>query len=113
MSDEFTMFLQEQGITNETSAPHKPQQNHVAERMNQSLLRGVPWMMEHAEMTKGFWAEAIGVTAQVLNHSPRKGLEWRTAYEPLYGRLPEVSYLHVFDSRAWLYSEKPGMNSDA
>ena len=65
-------------------------------------------MMEHAGITKGFWAEAIGVAAHVLNRSPCKGLKWRTPYEFLYGHIPEVSYLCVFGCRAWVYSEKPG-----
>ena len=81
--------------------------------MNQTLLGGARSMMEHAGMTKGFWAEAIGVAAHVLNCSPRKGLDWRTPYELLYGRIPEVSYLRVFGCRAWIYSEKQGKKFDA
>ena len=40
MSAEFSTFLEEQGITRETSAPCTPQQNGVAEWMNQTLLGG-------------------------------------------------------------------------
>ena len=40
MSAKFSTFLEEQGITRETSAPCTPQQNGVAERMNQTLLGG-------------------------------------------------------------------------
>ena len=40
MSAEFTKFLEDNGIIHETSAPRTPQQNGVAERMNQTLLGG-------------------------------------------------------------------------
>ena len=70
MSDEFTQFLEEHGITRETSAPRTPQQNGVAERMNQTLLGGARAMVQHAGMTKGFWAKAIGVATHIINRAP-------------------------------------------
>ena len=38
MSNDFTQFLEEQGITRETTAPGTPQQNEIAEQMNQTLI---------------------------------------------------------------------------
>ena len=106
MSHEFTKFLEEQGITRETSAPRTPQQNGVAERMNQTLVNGARSLLRHSGMSKGFWAEAINVAAHVLNRAPRKGLDWRTPYELLFGKVPEVSYLRVFGCRAWVLSDQ-------
>lgn len=106
MSDEFTQFLEERGITRETSAPQTPQQNGVAERMNQTLLGGARAMVQHAGMTKGFWAEAIGVATHIINRAPRKSLSWRTPYEILFGRVPDVSYLRMFGCRAWVYNDQ-------
>ena len=40
MSAEFTAILEEHGICHETSASYTPQQNGLAERMNQSLIGG-------------------------------------------------------------------------
>ena len=70
MSEAFMEFLEEHGITQETSAPRTPQQNRVAERMNQTLLGGACTMVQHTGMTKGFWAEAIGVATHILNCAP-------------------------------------------
>ena len=105
MSDEFTKFLEEQGITRETSAPRTPQQNGVAERMNQTLIGGARALIHHSGMSKGFWAEAVSVAAHVINRAPRKGLGWRTPYELLFGRIPDVSYLRVFGCRAWVFND--------
>ena len=106
MSDGFNVFLEEHGITRETSAPRTPQQNGVAERMIQTLVGGARAMLQHSGMSKGFWAEAMGAAAHVLNRAPRKGLGWRTPYELLFGRVPEVSYFRVFGCRAWVYNDR-------
>ena len=106
MSAEFTAYLEEQGIVHETSAPRTPQQNGVAERMNQTLLGGARAMLHHAGMTYGFWSEAIHVAAHVLNRAPRSGLGWKTPYELLFGHKPEVSHLRVFGCRAWAINEQ-------
>ena len=55
-------------------------------------------------MSKGFWGEAIRTSVHVLNRSPRKGLDWKTPYEVLFGRIPDVSYLRVFGCRAWAHT---------
>ena len=106
MSDGFTQFLEEHSITHEALAPQTPQQNGVAERMNQTLLGGACAMVQHTGTTKGFWAKAIGVATHIINHAPRKHLAWRTPYEILFGRVPNVSYLRVFRCRAWVLNNQ-------
>ena len=106
MSAEFTAYLEEHGIVHETSAPRTPQQNGVAERMNQALLGGARAMLHHAGMTFGFWSEAIHVAAHILNRAPRSGLGWKTPYELLFGRKPEVSHIRVFGCRAWAINDQ-------
>ena len=85
MSDEFTTLLEEQGIIQELSAPRTPQQNGVAERMNQTLLGGMHAKLQHSSMSRGFWAEVMATAVHILNRTPRKGLGWRIPYELLFG----------------------------
>ena len=106
MSDEFSKFLEEHGIIRETTAPRTPQQNGVAERMNQTLIGGARALLHHSGMSRGFWAEAINVAAHVINRAPRKGLGWRTPYEVLFGRVPDVSHFRTFGCRAWVYNDR-------
>ena len=106
MSDAFTKFLEEQGITWETTAPRTPQQNGVAECMNQTLIGGARALLHHSGMTTGFWAEAIAVAVHSINCAPRKCLGWRTPFELLYGRIPDISYFRTFGCRAWVYNDK-------
>ena len=74
--------------------------------MNQTLLGGARAMMQHSGVTKGFWAEAMGTAAHILNRAPRKSLGWRTPYEILFGQVPDVSYLHIFGCRAWVFNDQ-------
>ena len=74
--------------------------------MNQTLLGGARAMMTHAGVTKGFWAEAMGTAAHVLNRSPRKSLGWKTTFELLFGRIPEISYVRIFGCRAWVFNDQ-------
>ena len=54
----------------------------------------------------------LSTTVHVVNRSPRKLLEWRTPYEALTGRVPDVSHFHVFGCRAWVHNNK-GKKLDA
>ena len=48
MSKEFSTFLEEQGIQRETSAPDTPQQNGLAERMQQTIWSGIRAVLQHS-----------------------------------------------------------------
>ena len=74
--------------------------------MNQTLLGGSCALLEHSGMTKGFWAEAMGTAAHILNHSPRKNLDWQTPYELFYGHAPDISYFRIFSCRAWVFNDQ-------
>ena len=76
MLSDFTMFPEERGITCETSAPHTPQQNGLAEQMNKTLQGATCAMLHHSGLSKGFWAKATAMAAHILNCVPRKNLEW-------------------------------------
>ena len=105
MSAEFTEYLEQVSIIHETSAPRTPQQNGTAERMNQTLLGGACAMLHHAGMTEGFWSEAIHVAAHILNRSPRSAFGWKTPYELMFGRKPEVKHIRLFGCRAWVIDD--------
>ena len=112
MGKEFDTFLADKGIIRETSAPNTPQQNGLAERMNQTIWSGVRALLHHSGMKNGFWVEALAIAVHVVNRSPRKLLEWRTPYEALTGRIPDVSHFRVFGCRAWVHNNK-GKKLDA
>ena len=80
--------------------------------MNQTIWSGVRALLHHSGMKNGFWVEALAIAVHVVNRSPRKLLEWRTPYEALTGRVPDVSHFRVFGCRAWVHNNK-GKKLDA
>ena len=106
MSADFSKFLEDSGISRETSAPRTPQQNGLAERMMRTLVGSARSMLQHSGLSKGFWSEAVSVAAHIHNQSPRKGLDWKTPHHLFHGRMPDVSYLRVFGCHAWVYTPK-------
>jgi hypothetical protein len=112
MSKEFEAYLGSEGITHETSAPNTPQQNGLAERMQQTIWSGIRAILHHAGLKNGFWSEALAVIIHVLNRAPRKRLDWRTPHEVLTGQVPNVAYFRIFGCRAWVLDKK-GKKLDA
>ena len=47
-----------------------------------------------------------GIAVHDLNCAPQKGLNWRTPYELLFGRVLEVSYLCIFGYCVWVLSDQ-------
>ena len=67
MSSDFKEYLNSKGIKHETSVAHCPQQNGVAECMNQTLVESAKAMVHHAKLSKIFWAEAVSSATCIRN----------------------------------------------
>lgn len=52
-------YLLEAGIELEMSPPYSPNMNPIAERANRTLCESARSMLEHASLSRVFWAEAI------------------------------------------------------
>ena len=70
ISNEFTRFLNDNGIAHDTTNPYCPQQNGVAERANRTLLETIRCLMHQANLPLHFWAEALSVATYLKNRSP-------------------------------------------
>lgn len=98
-------FMEERGIDHQTTAPHTPEQNGVAERKNRTLAESARSMLFAKDLPQQLWAEAI-LTATYLNNrqpSVRSGRE--SPYELWFGRKPELNHLRIFGS--WAYEHVP------
>uniref|UniRef100_A0AAV1VAU9 Integrase catalytic domain-containing protein n=1 Tax=Peronospora matthiolae TaxID=2874970 RepID=A0AAV1VAU9_9STRA len=62
--DEYTSrtmskFCADHGIMQKFTPPYTPQLNGVAEPMNRTLVESARCMMEHAELSKSYWGDAV------------------------------------------------------
>nr|GEU75138.1 hypothetical protein [Tanacetum cinerariifolium] len=84
------------GITHETSAAKTPQQDGVGERRNRTLVKAARTMLIFSHASLFLWAEAIATACYTQNHSVIHRRFNKTPYELIQGRIPDISYLHVF-----------------
>ena len=100
LANHFKQFKETHGILHETTTPHTPQQNKVAERYNRKLMEMVRSMMHGARLKKHFWGEAIWTANYLRNRAPTRGLKKIiTPYEAYFGKKPNVENLRVWGCR--------------
>ena len=105
-SAEFSTYLIQEGIKQEPTTPHTPQQNGAAERLNRTLIEGVRTMLADSKLPHRFWAEALSTYVYLKNRSPTKALDGITPYEAWSGINPDVSILYIFGCSAYPHVPK-------
>src|SRR5436190_9855505 len=79
----FQDWTKSKGITLETSAPYSHEQNGSAERSGGVIILRARAMRVHANLPEHLWPEIVTAAAYVLNRTPNKPLDWKTALEVL------------------------------
>ena len=102
MRKEFKDFLKLKGIRHEMTVRDTPEQNGVAERMNQTLCESGQAMLFHAGLSKGFWAEAINTAGFIRNHLITS-TTGETPYFRCFGKAADVSHLWDFGCTAYAH----------
>ena len=102
-SKEFNEFCKDNGIARHHTVRNTPQQNGVAERMNQTLLERARCMLSNAGLPRSFWAEAVNTACYLINRAPHTGIECQIPYEVWSGSSVEYSNLKVFGCTAYYH----------
>jgi len=69
LSTSFKAFLNSQGILHQTSCPHTPQQNGIAERKNRHLIETARTLLIHHNVPTIFWSDAVLTACYLINRS--------------------------------------------
>jgi hypothetical protein len=102
-SKEFDELLKNSGIKTRTSVPYAHQQNGRAERFNRTLMDKAQALRFDACLPQSWWEFAILHANYLYNRTPVRRLEWRTPYEHIYGKVPNVGDLRVFGCGAYVH----------
>ena len=102
-SDDFTVYLQKEGIRREFNCRHMPQQNGVAECKNRHILEVTQCMMNEKHMSKSYWAKPVNTAVYLMNRSTTSGVHEITPHEKYFGNKLDLSHVRLFSSLAYVH----------
>jgi hypothetical protein len=88
-------YLLSEGMHHQATIPHTLEQNGVAR-----------WMLQGADLSKGFWEDAAEAAVCLKNRSPRRSVRGATPDENWTGKHPVLSQLRVFGCTAYVLIPK-------
>ncbi|CAI7912565.1 unnamed protein product [Closterium sp. NIES-54] len=93
----FTDYLSSHGISHQTSLPHTPQQNGVAERVNHTVMDRVRAMTTGANLSSKFWPYVLEYASWLHNRiSCSSNPSAHSPYFMMTGRAADVSMARTF-----------------
>lgn len=110
ISSAFRSYCLSQGIKQEFTVPHSPEQNGVAERAWRTTNNMVRSMLAESNLPNEFWGPATLAAAYIKNrvlHSANK--DGRTPYEIMFGEKPDLSNIRVFGCPVFFKNTNPDM----
>jgi transposase InsO family protein len=102
-SKNFSTWLRNSGIRHETSAPHTPAQNGVAERANRTIVEAARSLIYTRSIPLKLWAEAVAYAVYTLNRVLSKSTI-ATPFEMWFHKKPDISYLRIFGARTFVHT---------
>ena len=92
MGKEFREICEKLGIAHETTSPHMPEHNGIAEHHNRTLQEGALTLQHDAQLPSKFWVSVVHtvnfIKNRILHH--RMG---KYPYEAFWGKKPSVDWL--------------------
>ncbi|GJX68924.1 retrovirus-related pol polyprotein from transposon TNT 1-94 [Tanacetum coccineum] len=89
-------YIENVGISHQTSIDRTPQQNGVVERRNRTLVEAARIMLIFSKAPLFLWAEAINTTCYTQNRLFIRLRHNKTSYELMQDKKPDLSFFHVF-----------------
>src|SRR5712672_3387371 len=97
-------ILSQRGIEHHLTMPGTLKQNGKAERFNRTIMDKAMAMLHTAGQPNGFWEFAVSTAVHIYNRTPARTMKWCTPVETWNpGKVPNVSYFHVFGCKAYMY----------
>lgn len=100
-SKEFDEYLAKHGIKRRLTIPGTPEQNGVAERMNQTLLDMTRCLVNQSGVPKELWADVVVTASHIRNKCSSKAVEGESPEALWTGGEVKLDHLRVFGCRTW------------
>ena len=80
---------------------HRPKQNGIAERMNQTIQEQIVYMLQYSRLLDGFLEEGLLTTIHIINKSPSRPLGLQIPQELWSGSKPNYDKMRIFGCEAY------------
>ncbi|VDO17752.1 unnamed protein product, partial [Brugia timori] len=94
------------------SEPGTPEHNGTSERFNDTLQQKIRSLIFDAGLPKQFWNYALGFAVHAYNRTPHKSIDFKTPYEIMFSRKPNIQYLRRFGCLVYAKNLKKGGKFD-
>lgn len=106
LSEDFTAYLESQGTLRRLTVHDTPQQNGVAERTHQTIIRHVRVCLESSKLPDKLWYYAVLYSTFCTNRSPRSAINFETPYFRRYKTHYNIDNMHSFGAPCIFYNEE-------
>ena len=111
LSQQFQTFMSSNGILHQTSCPHTPQQNGVAERKNRHLVETTRTLLLHGNVSLRFWGDAMLTACYLINRMSSSVLNNKILHSIFFPHSPLHSISpRVFGSTCFVHNLSPGLD---
>ena len=105
----FNSFMHSKGIIHQSSCPHTPQQNGVAERKHRHIVDTARTLLLNANVPLKFWGDVVLTVEYLINRMPSFVLNNQVPYSLLYPTDPlYVVSPRIFGCTCFVHDLSPG-----
>ena len=99
---EWQELITENGLIVERTPKGNKEANGGAESSGKRIVRVSRAMMIESGLPRTLWPHFVDAAAFILNRTPVKRLQWKTPYEMVFGRQPNLAGLRIPGSLAYV-----------
>jgi hypothetical protein len=103
---DFDDYCSYHGIHREKMVPGTPQENHVSERMNRTIMERARSMRLHGGFPLQFWVDVVIIVVYLINRGPSISLDGGIPEEAWTGKKVNYLFLKTFDCEAFVHIDK-------
>lgn len=100
-------MCRKKGIKLEFSNVECQEENGGPERYNQTVMGNTRSLIDMANAKGYWWPEACAYSTYIDNRLPRKRLGWKSAFELLNGRQPNLSHAQLWGTICYAHNPAP------